>query len=260
MNRDYKDALSKSVESHFLTLENSIMEDIIRRIKKEEEITSTADWQINRLTAMGYSTEDVEGFIKTALEKSYLDVDALYEEVIEWEYVRNADLYKQVDATFIPYKDNAQLQQLVQAYASQSIEDLENITQSLGFYMDYGNGKRVFSPLAQIYTTHIDNAIYSITSGAFDYDSVLKKTVAQLTRSGLRTVDYMSGHSNRVEVAARRSVMTGISKLSAEITQMHMNQLDTEYVEVAWHAGARSTGVGYLNHRQWQGKVYKWRK
>lgn len=43
------------------------MEDVIRRIRKTGEITSTADYQINRLIEMGKSREEVERIIKEAL-------------------------------------------------------------------------------------------------------------------------------------------------------------------------------------------------
>ena len=61
-----------------------ILEDIVRRIKKAGKITSTADWQINRLQIIGYSSEDIEKMIKTALNLSYPEVFELYDKVIDW--------------------------------------------------------------------------------------------------------------------------------------------------------------------------------
>ncbi len=37
-----------------------------------------------------------------------------------------------------------------------------------------------------------------MASGAYDYNTLIRKVVGQMTASGLRTVDYASGHSNRV--------------------------------------------------------------
>ena len=93
MRKDYKKQLSGQIEKHFLNLEQMILEDIIRRIKKTGQITSTADWQINRLRIIGYSSEDIEKMIKDILKLSYPEVFELYDKVIEWEYVRNKDIY-----------------------------------------------------------------------------------------------------------------------------------------------------------------------
>lgn len=250
MNQEYKEKLSGKIEKNFSDLEMRIMEDIIRRIKKTGEITSTADWQINRLLVLGNSSEDIERMLKEALDASYPEMFELYDKVIDWEYVRNKDIYEQINQRFIPYEENTMLQQLTEGCIRQTKEELENITQSLGFCLDYGNGRKVMTPLAQIYQGYLDAAMLDITSGAFDYNSVLRRVVKQLTNSGLRSVDYASGHSNRVNVAARRAVMTGITQLSGQIADMNAEELGTDYFEIDWHAGARPT------HQVWQGRVY----
>lgn len=226
------------------------MEDIVRRIKETGKITSTADWQINRLRILGNSSEDIEKMIKEALDASYPQMFELYDKVIDWEYVRNKDIYEQINAEFIPYEENGQLQQITNALIQQTDADLQNITQSLGFYLDYGGGKTVLTPLAEVYQKYLDAACMDIVSGAFDYNSVLRRVVTQLTNSGLRQIDYVSGRANRVDVAARRAVMTGITQLTGHISDFNSEKLGTEYYEVAWHAGARPT------HQVWQGKVW----
>ena len=145
MREDYKKQLSGQIEKHYLDLEQMILEDIVRRIKKAGKITSTADWQINRLKIIGYSSEDIEKMIKGTLNLSYPEVFELYDKVIDWEYIRNKDIYEQVNAEFIPYEENKELQQLTDGLIQQSNEELRNITQSMGFYVDYGNGKLVMT-------------------------------------------------------------------------------------------------------------------
>ena len=250
MRGDYKKRLSRQIEKHFSDLEIRIMEDIVRRIRKTGKITSTADWQINRLRILGYSSEDIEQMLKETLNKSYPEMFELYDKVIDWEYVRNKEVYEQVNAEFIPYEENEELQQITEALIRQSGDDLQNITKSLGFYLDYGTGEKVLTPLAQVYQKYLDAACMDIVSGAFDYNTVIRRVVTQLTNSGLRQIDYASGRANRIDVAARRAVMTGVSQLSGKISEMNAEKLGTEHFEVEWHAGARPT------HAVWQGRVY----
>ena len=249
MKNEYKNRMANKIAAHYVELEERIIQDIDRRIVKTGEVTSTADWQINRLKIIGYSSEDIEKMLKTTLNKSYPEMFELYDKVINWEYVRNKDLYEQVNAEYIPFEKNKHLNQAINGIAQQSLEDLENITRSLGFYLDI-NGKKTMTPLSQVYTEHLDRACFDIVSGAFDYNSVLRRTVTQLTNSGLRTINYVSGWHNRVDVAARRAVMTGLSQITGKITDYNAKKLGTEYFEVAWHAGARPT------HAVWQGKVW----
>ena len=213
--------MANKIAANYINLEERIIQDIVRRIKKTGEITSTADWQINRLRIIGYSTEDIEKMLKETLNKSYPEMFELYDNVINWEYVRNKDIYEQINAEYIPFKENNHILQMIEAITQQGVEDLENVTRSLGFYIDQ-RGQKI----------------------------LLRRTITQLTNSGLRTIDYASGRHNRVDVAARRAVMTGLSQITGKITDYNAKKMGTDFFEVAWHAGARPT------HAVWQGKVW----
>lgn len=250
MKDDYKNKFASKIAARYQDLEERIMQDIVRRIMKAGEITSTADWQINRLRILGYSSEDIEQEIKKTLNASYPEMFELYDKVINWEYVRNKGIYEQINAEYIPFEENGQLKQITEAIIDQSFDDLKNVTNSLGFYLDYGNGKKVLTPLSQVYTKYLDAACYDIVTGAFDYNIVLRRVVTQLTNSGLRQIDYSSGRANRVDVAARRAVMSAVSQITGKISEYNAQKLGTEYFEVEWHAGARPT------HAVWQGRVW----
>lgn len=129
MRKDYKKQLSGQIEKPFSDLEIRIMEDIVRRIKQTGKITSTADWQINRLRILGYSSEDIEKMLKETLDKSYPEMFELYDKVIDWEYVRKKDIYEQINAEFIPYEENEELQQLAEGFIQQSrFEEYHTVT------------------------------------------------------------------------------------------------------------------------------------
>ena len=114
-------------------------------------------------------------------------------------------------------------------------------------------------PPAKAYQWALDNATMQIESGAINYNQAIKSAVRQLAQSGLKVVDYESGHRDHIDVAARRAVMTGVSQLCAKYTEQSAEYLETPYFEVSAHIGARDTGVLWQNHKSWQGKVYSTR-
>lgn len=225
------------------------MQDIVRRIKKESRITSTADYQLNRLLALGMSTQEAERTIKEALNATYPEMFELYDEVANWQYVRNRDVYEQVNGKFIPPEENEWLQKMSEAVKRQTKDEFVNLAQSYGFSVMIGS-RRVFTPFSTYYHQYVDAAVMDIISGSFDYNTVIRRAVKQMTDSGLRTVDYATGRSSRVDVAVRRAVMTGVSQISEKINERTAKELGTDYFEVDWHANARPS------HREWQGKVY----
>lgn len=241
---------SMMFDEQMKALENQVMEDIVRRIRINGEITRSADWQINRLIQFGMSKKDIENALKTHLKISDEDIREMYENVIEEGYARDNDIYNGAGIERIPYEENDELQQLISATAQQTGGEMKNISQSLGFAVKGKNGKLEFTPLAEYYQNTLDSAISGIASGVFDYNTVLKRVVSELTNSGLRTVDYASGRSSRIEVAARRSVMTGLSQLTAKVNESNAEELGTDMFETTWHSGARP------EHQVWQGRWY----
>ena len=166
MNREYSERLSHGAEKRFLDLEERILRDIVRRIKKTGEITSTADWQLTKYHLLGNSTEQIEKEIKKCIDDSYAMTFESYDNVINSQYVRYKALYEQVNQEFIPFDKNLELLQLVEGFKRQSNTDLFNITKSLGFMMpDVWTGKLHFTSVAQTYNNILDAAMLDIASG-----------------------------------------------------------------------------------------------
>lgn len=244
-----KERMGLVAEKIWRGAELRIMEDVVRRIKKAGEITSTADYQINRLIEMGRSREEVERIIKESLDATWPEMFEMYDKVAEWEYVRNQEVYEQITDEFIAPEDNEWLIQLTEAIRKQTQDTMVNLSQSCGFSVMMG-GRRVFTPFAEYYQKYVDTAIQDVVTGATDYNSTIRKVVTQMTNSGLRVVDYASGHTNRADVAARRVVLTGVNQITAQISEHNAEKLGTDQFEVSWHPCARP------DHQTWQGKVF----
>ena len=244
------EAFSMIFDNAMRSLEIEVMEDVIRRIRINGEIARSADWQLYRLYELGESKRVLKKIIKDAFGFDSKEINHLYKDIIRKGYARDETLYKTKGKPFIPFEKNEALQQYISAIAEQTAETMKNISQSLGFAVKSGD-KRVFKPIAKYYQTTLDNAINGIATGVFDYNTVLKQTVSEMTNSGLRTVDYETGWSNRTDVAARRAVMTGLTQVTAKINENNAEKLGTDMFEVSWHSGARPS------HQVWQGRWYK---
>lgn len=250
MTQGELEKIALPLQQNMSTLEVRVMSDIVRRIRVNGEITSTADWQMNRLYQMGVGKNEIKRAIAESLKLTDKQVAKLFKDAIGQEYIRNQQLYKNQGKKWIPFDENGELQDFVVSIRKQTGEELRNITQSLGFAIRGPNGRIVQSPLLEFYQGTLDDAMMNIASGTFDYDTVIRRTIQSMTNSGLRTIDYDSGWSNRVEVAARRAVMTGLNQLQGKINEQVAKDLKTDYFEVSWHGGARP------EHQVWQGRVY----
>lgn len=248
-----KGSLPIRVEKLFYELQDRIFSDIVRRIRKTGKITSTADYQINKLLLLGDSTGFIESELKRLLTLSDPEIWEMYDKVCEWEYVRNRDAYEQINGNFTPLEDNDTILKWSNAIVKQTQNEIRNLTQSMGMTVDMGGGKVVFTPLATYYQKYLDRACMDIVTGSFDYNTVLRRVVKELSSSGLQVIDYASGWKNRAPVAARRAILTGVSQLSAQINEQVAKDLKTDKYEVSWHSGHRPS-------HWWGGRVYTYQE
>lgn len=258
MTPEELEKLPKPIEQTMTALELSIMDEIIQRIKEAAQITPVIDWLLVRMDAIGKSRSSIRQMIDKALEETDLQVDDIYEQAARSDYIRNKEIYEAAGRDYLPYKDNPWLQQVMDAARRQTkdtLRPLENITQTTGFNVHIG-GKKVFTPLSEYLERSLDKAMLGITTGTRTYSQAIGEVIDEMTASGIRTVDYASGKSDWIEVAARRAVMTGVAQMTKQVSDKNAEELGTDHWEVDWHMGARNTGTGYRNHQSWQGKVY----
>ena len=227
------------------------MNDLVQRIRDSKEISSTADWEINRLKVLGASNRDIKKMLRDMLKNYDIEINRIYSDVLEKSYVRDKALYEALNLPQIPFKDNKELQAIIAAYRDQTKGEFTNITRTIGFAKkSQSDGKMVFTRIAEYYQRTLDSAITDIATGTFDYNTVLKRVVSEMTSSGLRTATFASGKTFRIESAARTALMTGLNQTISKMNDSLANDLNTDTFEVDWHGGARPS------HQAWQGKVY----
>lgn len=244
------EAIPIALEQIFDSLQMSIMTEIVRMLLEAAEIIPSTGYKMSRLYDLGTSKKRIKDIVARTLNLSDKEVENIFTNITESGYNEAESAFIEQGKEFIPYSENEPLQQFVRAVQAQTQGECKNITQSMGFAKRQPDGSLGFTPVADYYQETLDKAVTEIASGASDYNTVLEKTVTEMTNSGLRTVDYASGHSNRVTVAARRAVSTGLNQVVGKINEENAEKLGTNYFEVSWHSGARPT------HQVWQGRVY----
>lgn len=242
--------LTKKIEGIYDRLEMSVMEDIVRLIKVNGFSPASADWKISRLQQLGSSEKKIKDYVKKALNATDAEINTIFDDKVSAQWYGFKRAYQVNGFQQIKFEDNAQLQQLLEATKGQLKKSFDNLGNSMGFAVKNPDGTIQNVPLMEFYRKTLDDTVIGISSGAFDYNTMVEKAINTMTASGLRWVDYDSGWHNRVPVAARRAVITGFRQVQALINEQVAKDLNTDSYEVSWHAGARPS------HQVWQGRVY----
>lgn len=238
------------------SLEDEILRYICEQFKTGSLNAKAIDL-IRLLQRRGISLSEIEKRVRAVTKLSNAQLDEIYTDAIE----RNQQYYTDTLTKQGLVEDavrQAAIQQEIEAIERQTFGEIQNITRSLGFAVRGADGKVQFLPVAQTYQRILDDAEMQVLSGGTSYNEAIKTAVKRLTDSGLQTVNYATGHHNRVDVATRRAVMTGITKASAAYSDNLADELDTPYIEITAHRGARDKPgkTPWASHKAWQGKVY----
>lgn len=261
MTPEYLQAAPGYLISLYEDFEADVLNDLCRRLQLSGTVTESALNQIRVLQQQGRSFPYIEKRLRQLTGSSQREIDRMFDEAVE----RNAAYYREViDRSVITAPQSDWEQMLIQqtdAIRRQTQAEFRNLTQSMGFAIREGS-KVKFYGIAEAYQRILDKAFLKVSSGAFDYNTAIRGAVRELTDSGVQMVHYASGWHNRVDVAARRAVMTGITQLSGRYTEQSMEFLDTRYVETTAHSGARNIQGpnGWEAHTEWQGKWFYWSK
>ena len=258
-------------------LEQEVIADIARRVKKTGRYTETAEIMVKSLMEKGYSPEKIQKEVMKLIraEKDYQMAVAEntkeYKDMISAEIKRIVAEAKEQGNEIVAQAGNmaynndlsmwkqagksltqpSSFNQLVNAMALQTNKELRNLTRSLGF-------KNVgFTALENVYQHQLDLGLIKLTSGAYSWQQVVDDCVRELAQSGLRTIDYESGKSMQLDTAVRNCIRTSSARLSGKVTMLNLEETGGGLVEVSSHWGARSDGsCGHSDHAYWQGKVY----
>ena len=245
------EALPEEIAELFRGLEDTLLADICSRLKTGT-VGETTVLDIKALRSHGIDLKEIEKAISETSGISEKKLKKLLEEVVE----KNQQYYTEV----ITLADVTKPETLVKAadidaIKRQTLQEMRNITRTMAFVVDAG--RTILKPQKAL-TWALDTALLQVQSGAVSYNTAIANAVKQLADSGLRMVEYESGRSDQVDVAARRAVMTGVNQINQKYAEQSTEYLETDLVETSAHIGARNIGNVPENHEMWQGKWYRW--
>lgn len=238
------DVLRSHAEQLLDPVTDFLIEDIARRIAEAGQLTGTASYQVWRAQKLGISQRKLKKEIEKRLKTSEEEVERLLTQAAETGYRFDLDRFPTTHA--IPLSANSSLQQILDATVQQAVEELVNMTQTIGFVGPDGACR----DLTKAYHHACDFAFQKVTTGAQDYISAVRDATKNLAKKGVRTIDYESGVHTSMEAAVRRNIMGGLGLMQEQISQKNHDSLGCDGWEISAHAASAP------DHEPIQGKQY----
>lgn len=225
---------------------NRIIERMMIRINRGESylLTSYDKWQIETLQEAGFLLEDIQKEISRRIKQQEAEIKEAFEDAGVKTLEYDDAIYQSAGLSPLPLWESPYLIRLMQRNYDITVGEWRNFTQTTA------------SACHELFISEMDKAYNLVTSGTVSYTQAFKEAINNVVSEGV-IVKYPSGHKDTLETAALRCVRTGVSQMSADITDTRMKEMNWDIILVSSHLGARHTGTNdFRDHQHWQGKFY----
>jgi len=242
LTADQFDTLTNPITELYTEYETSVIEDIARRLKNLS--LDSAAWQTQRLTESGALYKDVLKKLSSLTGKSENEIAEILKRAGVKAINFDDKIYKDAGLKPLPLNLSPAMLDVLKAGLEKTNGVMNNLTQTTALTAQ------------QSFIKAADLAHMQVTTGAMSYDEAIRAAIKKVASNGLDVIDYASGHTDKLDVATRRTILTGVAQTANQLQITRADEMGSDLVAVSAHAGARNVGTGPKNHASWQGKIY----
>ena len=227
-----------------------VLEQIGKSIKKIGTLTPSKAHELEQMLKFGGDYDKIVRKLAEITKLNVKDIKKIFEEVAKSDYQFAKQFYDYRGKKFIPYEKNIALKRQVDALSNIMIDNYISKTKSIGFSLKDAKGNVIFQELGTTYQDTIDKAIVSISQGKTTFQQEMYNLMKELGSSGIKTIDYESGRSMRLDSYFRMLTKDSLRQLHNEEQQIFGEEFDSDGVEISVHSNPA------LDHASAQGRQF----
>lgn len=213
-----------------------IVQDIARRIVKAGEVTDTAIFQLHALQNSGMLYDEIIMKVAEITKKSDEAISRLFIDAAVQSLKYDMSIYRAAGLNPLPLNMSPSAIQVLEAGILKTQGNLNNLTRTTAV-----SAQKAFISASTM-------AEMQVESGAYDVAAAIRTAIKTVAANGAEVI-YPSGHTDKLDVAVRRNVMTGLGQTTSQISELYADEMECDIMEITAHSGARPT------HAAWQGQL-----
>lgn len=238
-----------------------VLEKIAQSVREIGELSPSDINRMKLLVEYGADIRKMNAEIARLSNTQIKDIKTMIKTVAVDTHIDAKPLYDYRHRSFIPYKKNEKLQQLVRIIGNRTANTYENLSNSkaTGFLIrDLKHpGRLRFQSIGDTYKSVMDEAIQSVVTGGVDYRTAMRRTLKQLSDSGIRRLSWDSGYTQRLDTAVRRNLLEGVRAIQQAVEDQLGEEIGADGKELSVHINSA------LDHEPFQGHQFtndEWEK
>lgn len=207
-------------------------------VKKIRELTSTQAQQLVQILKYGGNYEDIIREIAKYTNLNIQDIDTIFSNYAEKDQLFNEKFYQYRNIPFVNYTENDTLKRQTMALANLTKQQMYNFTRSraLGYTIRDLKGIPRFYGLRETYERVLDEALLNVEQGKDTFDNAMTRIMKDIGGSGLKTAEFESGRSIRLDSAVRMHLKGGLRELHNENQKLFGEEFGADGVEISVHS------------------------
>ena len=237
MNEETIELLVERLVSRINKANEFFLIKIGESVKKIRGLTPTQAHQLIQILKYGGNYEEIVNEILRLTNLNIQDIDAIFNEMAKKDYAFAEQFYKYRGVEYVPYNQNKALIRQVNALASITKQEMFNYARAtnLGYSIRDLQGNIKFVGLKEVYDRILDTAVLNVGTGVDTFDNAMSKIMKDVGGSGLKTVDYASGRSIRLDSIARMHLKGALRTLHNEVQKQVGEEFGADMIEISVH-------------------------
>lgn len=221
-----------------------VLSIIMERIKYIGRLTPTDAGRLSVLLK-NQDLKQIELILSEATNLSIKQIDSIVTESASYNDDLATKLYEHRNIPLSTIATDSALLNVVEMAKKNMVDSVVNLSKTTSFMI---NGK--MTDIAKTYNFAVNRAVFEVQQGLFDFNTAMRSTVKELADSGIRTVDFASGYSRRLDSSVRQNISDGVRQLNANYREVQGEQFGADGIELSAHA------LCSPDHSPYQGKQY----
>ena len=223
-------------------------------IKKIRTLRPTEAHQLVQILKYNGDYEEIVSKISQLTGMPIKEIDRIFAQYSRNDLNFAKKFYDYRNIPFIPFDENIALKRQTEALANITKNAMNNFTRSraLGYSIKELDGTTRFYGLRETYEKVLDEALINVGQGRDTFDNSMTRILKELGGSGLRTLDYASGRSIRLDSMVRMHLKSGLRELHNENQRLLGEEYGADGVEVSVHINPAE------DHSEIQGRQFSY--
>lgn len=207
------------------------------KINLLKNLTPSEAQKLIQILKYGGSYEEIVEKISEYSKLNIADIDEIFSSYAKKDQLFYEKFYEFRNIPFIPYEQNIALNRQTKALANIVKNEMYNFTRTnvLGYTIRDLDNKVQFLGLRETYNRVLDEALVNVSTGKETFDSAMSRIMQDIGGSGLKTIEYESGRSMRLDSAVRMHLKGRLRELHNENQKILGDEFGSDGVEISVH-------------------------